>query len=133
MAKSTMMRHGGTLLFSAMVLFMLDVHGAFAQGTRYWDRRVEAGKEIEFQWLNYDERTCKDRGHPRLIINTPPSLGKFRAVPKTFTQQDGRCKGSKLSVLLVYYVAGRTKGADRTSFTIRGNTNIRINLDVRVY
>lgn len=133
MNKSTIIRSRVMLLFSAMFLLILDVQGAFAQGTRYLDRQVQARKEIEFQWLNYDERTCKDRGHPRLIINTPPSLGKFRAVRKTFTQQDGRCKGSKLSVLLVYYVAGRTKGTDRTSFTIRGNTNIRINLDVRVY
>jgi hypothetical protein len=117
----------------AVVFLIAEVSSAAAQNTRNWDRRVAAGKEMEFQWLNYDERTCKDRGYPRLIINTPPSLGSYRAARRKFTQQSGKCKGKKFSVLLVYYVAGRTKGRDRTSYTIRGHSDIRINLKMRIY
>ncbi|MCX7560281.1 hypothetical protein OS190_11940 [Sulfitobacter sp. F26204] len=127
-------RFNASVVFGlAALLMMTDVHAADAQNTRNWDRRVAVGEEMEFQWLNYDEKTCKDRGYPRLIINTPPKLGSYRAVRRKFTQQNGRCKGKKLSVLLVYYVAGRTKGRDRTSYTIRGHGDIRINLRMRVY
>ncbi|MFY0647312.1 hypothetical protein [Sulfitobacter geojensis] len=120
-------------IWLAALLSIVTVQSVAAQSTRNWDRRVAAGSEMEFQWLNYDEKTCKDRGHPRLIINTPPSLGTYRAERRKFTQRTGRCKGKKLSVLLVYYVAGRTKGRDRTSYTIRGAGDIRINLKMRIY
>lgn len=105
---------------------------ADAQSMRNWNRSLPAGEEMEFQWLNYDERTCKDRGYPKLIINTPPSLGSYRAVRRKFTQKNGKCKGSRFSVLLVYYVAGKVKGQDRTSYTIRGASDVRINLRMRI-
>lgn len=117
----------------AVGMFFAAAQGATAQNTRYLDRRVAAGKQMEFQWLNYDERTCKDRGYPKLIVNSKPSLGSYRTKRRKFTQQNGRCKGKKLSVLLVYYVAGRKKGSDRSSFTIRGSSDIRIHLKAQVY
>ena len=106
---------------------------AEAQNTRNWSRKVARGGEMEFQWLNYDEQTCKDRGYARLIVNKKPKLGHYRTVKRRFTQQGGRCSGKRLSVLLVYYVAGKKTGRDRTSYTIRGGSDIRINLDMRVY
>ncbi len=117
----------------AAVILFANSDGAYAQTIRNWDRRVAVGEEIEFQWLNYDEKTCKDRGHARLIINTPPSKGSYRAVRRMFTQQNGKCTGKEFSVLLVYYVAGQNKGRDRTSYTIRGNGDIRVNLTMRIY
>ncbi|MEM6938745.1 MAG: hypothetical protein AAF943_14850 [Pseudomonadota bacterium] len=117
---------------------LAGVFGAFcaqsaqAQSTRNWNRSVEAGKEMQFQWTNYDEQTCRDRGHPKFIINTKPTLGYYRAERRKITQQNGRCKGKRFSALMVYYVAGKTKGRDRTSYTIRGAGDIRINLRMRV-
>lgn len=121
-----------TVVWIAAVFLLVTAHSVSAQNTRYLDRRVATGERIEFQWLNYDEKSCKDRGYPRLTINTAPSLGSYRTVRRKFTQQNGRCKGKKLSVLLVYYVAGRTKGRDRTSYTIHGSSDVRINLKIRV-
>lgn len=122
-----------TGLFIASVFLLIDIASAYAQETRNWRRSVKRGGEMEFQWLNYDERTCRDRGYPRLIINKAPKLGRYRTVKRKFTQRNGKCKGSELSVLLVYYVAGGKKGRDQTSYTIRGSGNIRINLNMRVY
>ncbi len=114
-------------------LFILGVPAAEAQDVRNWNRNVARGTEMEFQWLNYDEQTCKDYGYPRLIVTTPPKLGKFRSVRRKFTQQNGRCAGKRLSVLLVYYQAGNKAGRDRTSYTIAGRGNIAVNLNFRVY
>ncbi len=126
------MSRGLIAVLVATAFLLADVHGAFAQNTRYWNRSVKAGKELEFQWLNYDEATCKDRGYPGLRIDKAPKLGKFRTVKRKFTQKDGRCKGTRFSVLLVYYVAGRKKGTDTTGFTIQGRDNIIISLKIDV-
>lgn len=122
------------VLIIASAIILVDVHAAFAQSTRYWSRSVAPGKQIEFQWLNSDERTCKDNGYAKMVVERAPKLGKFRTVRRKFTQQEGRCKGKRFSVLLVYYVAGRRKGTDRANFRIQGgnNNNIRINLTVDV-
>lgn len=116
----------------AAAMLTLTALSADAQSLRYLNRTVDAGKQIEFQWLNYDERTCKDNGYPELVVERAPSLGKYRTAKRKFTQQNGKCKGSRFSVLLVYYTAGRTKGPDSTAFLIRGRNNIRINLKIQV-
>lgn len=121
-----------TAVLLALVFVLADAQSASAQSTRYWNRSVDAGKQIEFQWLNFNERTCKDNGYPRLIIDKKPSLGRFRTVKRKFTQQNGACKGKRFSVLLVYYQAGRRKGQDQTAFTISGSDNIRISLKINV-
>lgn len=121
---------GVLALVAAFIL--VDVHAAFAQSTRYWNRSVAPGKQIEFQWLNFDERTCKDNGYAKLVIKKKPTLGRFRTVKRKFTQQTGRCKGKRFSVLLVYYVAGRKKGVDRTAYVVRGRDNLDINLKITV-
>ncbi|MGC1504619.1 MAG: hypothetical protein WA782_10820 [Sulfitobacter sp.] len=129
----TYTKFGWIVSFCLAILFLIvDVGSASAQSTRNWSRSVDTGEEMQFQWLNYDEKTCVDRGFARLIINTPPKFGSYRAERRKFTQQNGNCKGKKMSVLLVYYVAGRTKGLDKTSYTIRGSGDIRINLRMRV-
>lgn len=126
-------RFGGVAaLLLAAVFLLVESHAAFAQSTRYWNRSVAPGKKIEFQWLNYDERTCKDNGYPRLVIDKAPKLGKFRTSKRRFTQQNGSCKGKRFSVLLVNYVAGRKKGTDSAAFTIKGRDNLRINLKISV-
>ncbi|WP_439119630.1 hypothetical protein [Marivita sp.] len=119
-------------LIVATVFLLTETSSAQAQSLRYLNRSVEAGKQIEFQWLNYDERTCTDRGYPKLVIEDAPSLGKFRTVQRKFTPQNGACKGKRFSVLLVYYVAGRKTGQDSTTYVIQGRTNIRINLSIDV-
>lgn len=119
-------------LLVATAFFLTETHAAQAQSLRYLNRTVEAGKQIEFQWLNYDERTCKDNGYPKLIVEREPSLGKFRTRQQKFTPQNGPCKGKRFSVLLVYYVAGRKAGQDKTSYIIQGRTKIRINLEIDV-
>lgn len=113
-------------------VLLTEARPADAQSLRYWKRTVDAGKQIEFQWLNYDERTCKDNGYPKLVVEKAPKLGKLRTSQRRFTQQDGKCKGSRFSVLLVYYVAGRTRGEDRVTYVIDGRNNIRINLTITV-
>lgn len=123
---------GIAALLLAAVFLLVEAHSAFAQSTRYWNRSVAPGKKIEFQWLNYDERTCKDNGYPRLVIDKQPKLGKFRTKKRRFTQQSGSCKGKRFSVLLVDYVAGRRKGTDRPAFTVVGRDNLRINLNISV-
>ena len=50
-------------LIVAAVFLLTETSSAQAQSLRYLNRSVEAGKQIEFQWLNYDERTCTDRGN----------------------------------------------------------------------
>ena len=72
-------------LLVATAFFLTETHAAQAQSLRYLNRTVEAGKQIEFQWLNYDERTCKDNGYPKLIVERAPSLGKFRTSQQKFT------------------------------------------------
>lgn len=119
-------------LLVATAFFLTETQTAHAQSLRYLSRTVESGKQIEFQWLNYDERTCTDRGYPKLVVEEAPSLGKFRTVRRKFTPQNGPCKGKRFSVLLVYYVAGRRKGQDSTTFVIQGRTNIRIALSITV-
>lgn len=119
-------------LLVAFVFLLADVHSAAAQSTRYWNRSVAPGKQIEFQWLNSNTNTCKDNGYPKLVVDKKPSLGKFRTVRRKFVQQDGKCKGKRFSVLLVYYVAGRKRGVDNTAFTIAGQNNLKINLKVTV-
>ncbi len=126
-------RFGGVAaLMLAAVFLLVEVHAAYAQSTRYWNRSVAPGKKIEFQWLNFDERTCKDNGYPRLVVTKAPKLGKFRTKKRKFTQQSGSCKGKRFSVLLVDYVAGRKKGTDNPAFTIAGRDNLRINLKINV-
>lgn len=116
----------------AISFLLAGMTPANAQSVRYLNRSVEAGKQIEFQWLNFDERTCKDNGYPKLIIEKAPSLGKYRTKKRKFTQQNGKCKGKRFSVLLVYYVAGRRTGKDNSAFVIRGTDNIRINLTTQI-
>lgn len=118
--------------FLALTLILAETHAAFAQSTRYWKRSVEAGKQIEFQWSNYDEATCRDNGYARLKINKKPTLGRFRSVRKKVTQRSGACKGKRFSVLYVYYVAGRKKGKDRPAYTIQGGSSTKINLNITV-
>lgn len=118
--------------FLVPALVLTSSYVAEAQSTRFLSRSVKAGQQIEFQWLNFDERRCKDNGYPRLIIKERPQLGRFRTVRRKFTQTKGKCKGTRFSVLLVYYVAGRKKGRDRTHYVIRGASDINIKLKVRV-
>ena len=118
--------------FVALAIFLTGIRPADAQSLRYWKRTVDAGKQIEFQWLNYDERTCKDNGYPQLIVEKAPKLGQMRTSKRRFTQQDGKCKGSRFSVLLVYYVAGRTRGQDSVTYVIDGRNNIRINVAITI-
>lgn len=117
------------LAFSVVIA---DTRPADAQSLRYLNRSVDAGKEIEFQWLNYNERTCTDNGYPKLVIEKAPKLGKFRTVRQRFTPQNGPCKGKRFSVLLVYYKAGRKTGTDNTTYVIQGRNNIRIALKIDV-
>lgn len=119
-------------LFVAGAFLLVESQSAYAQSLRYWNRSVNAGKQIDFQWLNYDERTCTDRGYPQMVVDKAPSLGRFRTTKRKFTQQNGKCKGQQFSVLLVHYVAGRTRGQDQTTYTIRGRTNIQVNLTIDV-
>lgn len=125
-------RTGVITVLVAAVFLIVEAMPAQAQSLRYLKRTVEAGKQIEFQWLNYDERTCKDNGYPELVVERAPKLGKYRTSKRKFTQQDGKCKGKRFSVLLVYYVAGRTRGEDSTAYLIRGRNNIRIDLTIQV-
>ena len=119
-------------VFLAAAFLLVDSQAASAQSTRYWNRSVAPGKQIEFQWLNSNTNTCKDNGYPKLVINKQPSLGRFRTVKRKFRQQDGKCKGKNFSVLLVYYVAGRKRGVDNAAFTIAGQSNLKINLKITV-
>ena len=116
----------------AVVLLAASAHSALSQSLRYLNRTVAPGKEIEFQWSNYDGATCRDNGYARLEINTKPKLGEFRAVKRRVTQESGQCKGSRFSVLYVYYVAGRARGTDTASYTIHGGGSIQINLSIDV-
>ena len=118
--------------FLVAMALILGPTVADAQSTRSLNRSVKAGQEVEFQWLNFNDRTCKDNGYPSLIVERKPSLGRFRTVKRQFTQRSGPCKGRKFSVLLVYYVAGRNKGTDRTAFVIDGQNRLRIMLNMQV-
>lgn len=118
--------------FLVFVLVLGDAHIASAQSTRYWNREVAAGKQIEFQWTNYDGATCRDNGYAKFSVVKKPSLGKFRVVKKRVTQQDGQCKGKRFSTLLISYVAGSKKGTDNTAFAVTGGSRIDINLKIKV-
>ncbi len=120
------------VLFAAVALMGASAPIA-AQDVRNWDRQVERGREMQFQWLNYDEGTCADRGPARFVLTTAPKLGKFRTQRTTVTPQSGPCAGRRLSVLFVYYVAGQRPGLDETSYTIVGGSPITVNLRFTVF
>ena len=118
--------------YLAVIFVLTGSFEAEAQSNRFLNRSVKAGERIEFQWLNFDEAKCRDRGYPKLIVKKKPKLGRYKTVRRKFTQTKGRCKGRRFSVLLVYYVAGRKKGVDKTTYVVSGASNIVINLRVRV-
>jgi len=101
--------------------------------SQYCERRLAAGTTMDFQWLNYDEATCTDRGPPRLVVTAPPRLGRWASRRTAVTQTSGTCAGKKLSLLLVTYTAGRTPGQDKTSFKIVGQKDIVANVNFTIY
>jgi hypothetical protein len=119
-------------LACAALVFMAAAPAA-AQDVRNWDRQVERGREMQFQWLNYDEATCVDRGPARFVLTTAPKLGTFRTQRSSVTPQSGACAGKRLSVLFVYYRAGQRAGLDETSYTIVGGSPITVNLRFTVF
>lgn len=122
------MRFAASLVFAAIL-----AAPAAAQDVRNWDRSVERGKEMQFQWLSFDEATCRDNGHPRFVLTSAPKLGRFRTERRAVAPQDGPCAGRRLSVLFVYYRAGQRAGLDETSYTIVGRRPIVVNLRFTVF
>ncbi len=121
-----------TVAIFAFALVLADVHSASAQETRNLTRRVGVGKQIEFTWSNYDNRTCRDNGYAKFAVTQKPSLGRFRVVRKRVVERKGRCRGKSFRTLLIYYVAGSTKGNDRAAFAVKGGQRIDIKLKIRV-
>lgn len=101
---------------------------ATAQEVRNLDHQVARGASMDFQWLNYDEATCQDRGHVQLLVSTQPRLGRVSIRRVTVTQQTGNCAGQRLSVVILTYTAGRNPGSDALSFTVVGLTQHVVNV-----
>jgi hypothetical protein len=102
---------------------------AMAQQTRFYTVTAAPGQSVRFDnWLNYDESSCFDRGHPRFAIITAPKLGRLRVERARVTQQSGACAGKRLSVMFVYYVAGRQRGTESFSYSVVGEAPFTVNV-----
>jgi hypothetical protein len=105
---------------------------AAAQDPRVVDREVARGASMQFQWLNFDEIDCRDRGHARIVVTRPPRLGTFRITRSRVRADSGTCAGRPLSVVFVTYRAGRNPGTDDIRYAVIGAARIEVVLRMTV-
>jgi hypothetical protein len=122
-----------TRLFSLLAGTLLLTATALGQQVRNYTVSAAPGQSVRFDnWLNYHETTCRDQGHPRFAIISPPRLGRLRVERARVTQQNGPCAGRRMSVLFIYYVAGRRVGSEQFSYSIVGGAPFTVNVTASV-
>jgi hypothetical protein len=118
---------GGCAVLAAVAVFAPKQ--ALGQQTRFYTVSVAPGQTQRFDnWLNFDETTCADRGHPRFTIVTPPRLGRLRVERTRVVQQSGFCAGKRMSVLFVHYTGGRRPGTETFSYSVVGQAAFTVNV-----
>jgi hypothetical protein len=69
---------------------------ASAQDPRVQDREVRRCGSMQFQWLNFDEIDCRDRGAARIVVTQPPRLGRLQVTRSRVRTDTGNCAGRPL-------------------------------------